>query len=210
MPHNCFISFKKEDEDYKREILKKLGEEQIRGKALDEWIDSDDIDYVMQEIRKKYLSNTSVTLYLIGTHSSENEGLDFQGRNKQNFVIRELKATLYDQVESRRSGLLGIVLPSMETKVFGENYFCPQCGMNHSIVRINDDTTIREFSQNYYLVPTEQGCKNAFYDDGMFCVLVRYSEFMNDPNKFIERAFDKTQQKINERVHWRDIKHSGI
>ena len=48
MSHNCFISFKKEDLRYKEEILKKLGEERIQGKALDRWIDSDDIDYVME------------------------------------------------------------------------------------------------------------------------------------------------------------------
>ena len=68
MSHKCFISFKKEDIYYKNKIIEKLGEEQIKGKALDEWIDSEDIDYVMQVIRKKYMSNTSVTLFLIVTH----------------------------------------------------------------------------------------------------------------------------------------------
>lgn len=57
MSHKCFISFKKEDIYYKNKIIEKLGEEQIKGKALDEWIDSEDIDYVMQVIRKKYMSN---------------------------------------------------------------------------------------------------------------------------------------------------------
>ena len=66
MPHNCFISFKKEDLRYKEAILKKLGLERIQGKALDRWIDSDDIDYVMQVIRKEYMNNTSVTIFLIG------------------------------------------------------------------------------------------------------------------------------------------------
>ena len=114
MSHNCFISYKKEDEKYKNAILKKLGNEQIKGKAMDEWIDSDDIDYIMQVIRRNYMSNTSVTLFLIGEHSSENEGYDYKG-DKNAFIKRELQATLYDGKGFSRSGLLGIVLPSMES-----------------------------------------------------------------------------------------------
>ena len=77
--HNCFISFKKEDIYYKNKILNLLKGEQIKGKALDKTIESDDIDYVMQVIRRDYMSNTSVTIFLIGEHSSEKEGLDNEG-----------------------------------------------------------------------------------------------------------------------------------
>lgn len=209
MSHRCFISFKKEDEYYKRKIKEKLGAEKITGKALDRWIDSESIDYVMQVIRKEYLSNTSVTLYLIGEHSSENEGLDFDGYNKQNYMIRELQATLYDRTGNRRSGLLGIVLPEMENKIYGGNYFCNQCGENHNYVYINDSTTIREFHENYYLVKKTSGCKGVYTEDGRYCVLVRYSAFMNDPDKYIDQAFSKTEQPISHHVHWKDIVHRG-
>lgn len=70
MSHNCFISFKKEDEYYKKEILEKLGADRIKGRSLDKWIESEDIDYIMQVIRSQYMKNTSVTLFLIGKHSS--------------------------------------------------------------------------------------------------------------------------------------------
>jgi hypothetical protein len=190
--------------------LEKLGADQIKGKALDKWIDSDDLEYVMQVIRKEYLSNTSVTLYLIGQHSSENEGLDYEGYNKQSFIIRELQATLYDRKSNRRSGLLGIVLPEMESLVFAGKIYCQTCGNNHNLIKINDDSTIREFSQNYYLDPIQEGCKNAFEENGRFCVLIRYSTFMNDPDRYIDEAFDKTQDEISNRVHWRDIQHRGL
>lgn len=113
MSHNCFISFKKEDYKYKESILNKLGSERIQGKALDRWIESDDIDYVMQVIRNEYMKNTSVTIFLIGEHSSEKEGTDIYG-DKNAFIKRELQATLYDGKGFSRSGLLGVVLPSME------------------------------------------------------------------------------------------------
>lgn len=142
MAHNCFISFKKEDEYYKDQILKRLGAERITGKALDRWIDSDDIDYVMQVIRNEYMMNTSVTIFIIGEHSSENEGKDQLG-DKNAFIKRELQATLYDGKGFSRSGLLGIVLPSMVPEVFKGKYACPVCGNEHSWVEISDNTVIK-------------------------------------------------------------------
>lgn len=209
MSHRCFISFKKSDQYYKDKILEKLGNEQIKGKALDKWIESEDIDYIMQVIRSEYLSNTSVTLFLIGENSSENEGLDYQGYNKQNFIIRELQATLYDGKGNRRSGLLGIVLPGMMDKIYKGSNYCSSCLHNHSIEVVDDSTTVREFSNNYYLKPVEDGCRNAYQEDGRYCVLVSYSDFINTPDIYIDKAFEKSNEEISNHVHWRDIKHNG-
>lgn len=206
MSHNCFISFKKEDERFRRKIVEKLGEERIVGKSLNEWIDSDNIDYVMQVIREKYMAGTTVTLFLIGEHSSENEGLDEKGYNKQSFIIRELQATLYDRDGNPRDGLLGIVLPSMEEKVFTGKSVCPHCNKSIRTLNINDETVIREFSQNYWL--KKNGC--GHYDDsGRFAVLCRYSEFMNNPEFYIDWAYEKTKEPIASAVQFRNIKHRG-
>ena len=210
MSHNCFISFKKEDDYYRRQIVDKLGDELIKGKSLDKWIDSQDIDYIMQVIRSEYMNNTSVTLYLIGEHSSENEGFEYDYNdhceyNKQNFIIRELKATLYDGEGNRRSGLLGIVLPEMYSKVYGESYTCPDCGCTVGVVKMDDTTVIKEFSENFYLNPD---CKNGHCtEDERYCVLVKYDDFMENPNYYIDKAYDKRDEDINENVHWRDIDH---
>lgn len=66
MSHKCFISFKKEDTIYRDIIADLLGEENITAKSLDEEIDSDNIDYVMQQIRQKFMNKTTVTIFLIG------------------------------------------------------------------------------------------------------------------------------------------------
>lgn len=210
MSHNCFISFKKEDIYYKDEISKKLQEGQVQGKSLDKWIDSEDIDYIMQVIRSQYMKNTSVTLFLIGQHSSENEGFEYSSSdrchyNKQNFIIRELKATLYDGKGNRRSGLLGIVLPDMYDSIYGGTYTCSHCGKTVNIVRINTDTVIKEFSENYYL---GADCEDGHCDETeRFCVLVKYDDFMKDPDKYIDKAYDKTNEDICNLVHWKDISH---
>ena len=204
MSHQCFISFKKEDTVYRDEIADLLGEENITAKSLDEEIDSDNIDYVMQQIRQKLMNNTTVTIFLIGEHSSENEGYDAHGL-KNAFIKRELQATLYDGKGFRRSGLLGIVLPNMYDKIYGGQYYCEQCKENHNKVLINDNTVIKEFSANYYLKPINKGCHNAYAEDGRFCVLVKYDDFLKTPDSYIDKAFEKTQQEISKHVHWRDL-----
>ena len=210
MSHACFISFKKEDERYKEKIVNKLSKEQIKGKSLDRWIDSDDIDYIMQVIRDEYMSGTSVTLFLIGKHSSENEGFEYSLEdrcyyNKQNFIIRELKATLYDGKGNRRGGLLGIVLPEMYDTIYKGSYICPHCGSTINYVDINERTVIKEFHQNYYLKSDCSG--NHYSDSGRFCVLVKYDDFMQNPEKYIDEAFEKTNDPISNMAHWSDIDH---
>lgn len=200
--HNCFISFKKENSIYKNKILAKLGEERIQGRALDRWIDSNDIEYVMQKIREEYMKNTSVTIFLIGSHSSEKEGSDIYG-DKNAFIKKELQATLYDGKGFRRSGLLGVVLPEMEDKIYLGDYICSECGGKHRWVNISDDTVIKEFSANYYL-KKDAGC--CYTEAGRFCVLVKYSEFMNDPDKYINKAFEKLDEPICKEVHWRNLR----
>lgn len=203
MSRNCFISFKKEDDYYKEKILTKLGSKRILGRALDKWIDSPSIDYVMEVIRKEYMAGTTVTIFLIGEHSSEEEGNDILGRPKNAFIQRELQATLYDRKGFPRSGLLGVVLPSMESKIYKGQFICETCGETHNHVEISDSTVIKEFSANYYL-KKDMGC--AYSEAGRFCVLVRYSEFMNNPDKYIDMAYDKLKEPICDEVHWRDLR----
>lgn len=71
------------------------------------------------------------------------------------------------------------------------------------MVAINDDTVIREFSANYFL-KKDLGC--AYSEKGRFCVLVKYSDFMNDPDQYIEQAFNKLSEPICKEVHWRDLR----
>ena len=86
----CFISFKKEDLSYKNYLVEQYGSSNFINKTLDRWIDSEDGDYIMQVIRQDYLCDSTVTLFLIGEHSSENEGYDCNGYDKNFFIKREL------------------------------------------------------------------------------------------------------------------------
>lgn len=194
--HKCFISFKTEDEWYKRQIQEKLGDFYI-DKSLNEPIDSNDEDYVMRVIREDYLSDSTVTIVLIGTHSAE-----IFGEDEQYYIKRELQASLFNGQDNKRNGVLGVVLPNMYDRVFKGGFQCSKCGKQHQYVAINDNTVIKEFSYNYYLPNPKSGC--AWDESDRYCVLVRYDAFMENPDVWIHVAFNKRDDtELNRKVRVR-------
>lgn len=187
MAHKCFISFKTEDFSYKKEIQDDLDVDMI-DKSLNEAIDSDDEDYIMRKIREDYLSDSTVTIHLIGSYSAENSWLE-----DQTYIKRELQASLYNGKNNTKNGILGVVLPSMYEKIYKGEYSCSTCGGTHNYVNINDDTVIKEFSYNYY-IPKNSGC--CWTEDDRYCVLVKWDDFKDDPNTYIDKAFDKRSSPI--------------
>jgi hypothetical protein len=190
MGHKCFITFKTEDSAYKKYIQEELDVEMI-DKSLNEPIDSDDEEYIMRKIREDYLSDSTVTICLIGTRSSENLGWD-----EQRFVKRELQASLYNGQGNSKSGILGIILPSMYDSIYAGSGICNTCGKSHSYVNINDSTIVKEFSYNYY-IPND---KCAWSNDDKYCVLVKWENFVKAPNDYIDKAFDKRSSEISNKT----------
>ena len=170
MAHKCFISFKTADKDYKKYIQDNLNIDMV-DKSLNTPINSYDEDYIMQVIRRDYLSDSTVTIFLIGTMSSENLGWD-----QQRFIKRELQASLYHGQGNTQSGILGVVLPSMHNIIFGGSGICSNCGNSHNYVYLNDATVIKEFYYNYYIPHN----KCAWTEDDRFCVLVKWEDFVNN------------------------------
>lgn len=191
MAHKCFISFKTEDEEYKKTIQEDPNVD-IIDKCLDEPINSDDEDYIMRKIREDYLSDSTVTIFLIGNNSNE-----YLGKEEQKYIKRELQASLYNGKGNTRNGILGIVLPSMISTIYQGLYTCQTCNYQHSRVNIGDSTTIKEFSRNYYL-----DCKGkCFYsEDDRYCVLIGWDDFIRDPNTYIDKAFNKRNEPIADKV----------
>ena len=199
--HKCFISYKKEDKSYRTYLIDEFGSENFINKSLDRTIDSDDGDYVMKVIREEYLSDSTVTIFLIGTHSSENEGYDSKG-DKNYFIKRELAASLYNGNGNTRSGILGVVLPSMYDKIYAGSGTCKTCGNEHNYVNINDSSVIREFSYNYYIKPHD-GC--AWSEEERYCVLVKWDDFVKDPEQYINQAYNKRFSEISKKIRIKNL-----
>ena len=198
----CFISYKKEDILYKDYLVLNCGTNNFINKSLDRTINSFDGDYVMKVIRRDYLCDSTVTIFLIGEHSSEKEDFDWNG-DKNYFIKRELAASLYNGRGNTRNGILGIVLPNMYNQIFKGTYVCSSCGNTHSCVKIDDDTVIREFSKNYYIEPN---LKCFWADDDRYCVLVKWDDFISTPDEFIEQAYKKRFASIANYIRVRNLR----
>ncbi|MFP3596977.1 TIR domain-containing protein [Chryseobacterium sp. SIMBA_029] len=190
MAHKCFISFKTEDMDYKTFIHDHLEVDMI-DKSLHEPIESENEDYIMRKIRENYLADSTVTIFLIGEKSAEN--LPFEN---QNYLKRELQASLFHGIGNTKNGILGIVLPSMYERIFAGSGICATCGNTHSYISINHNTVISEFAYNYY-IPNN---KCAWNEDDRYCVLVKWVDFCENPNTFIDKAFDKRNEPISSKT----------
>ena len=190
MGHRCFISFKTEDEEYKRKIQEDLNIDMI-DHSLNEAINSDDEDYIMRKIREDYLSTSTVTIHLIGTKSNENLGWE-----EQKFIKRELQASLYHGVGNTQNGILGVILPSMYNSIDGGSNTCLKCGKNHNILNLNNNTVVTEFSYNYF-IPNN---KCSWSEDERYCVLVKWDDFEKNPDEFINQAFDKRSHPISDKT----------
>jgi hypothetical protein len=160
--------------------------------SLNSAIDSNDEDYVMRKIREEYLSDSTVTIFLIGAHCAEN-----LGAYEQRYIKRELQASLYHREGNTQNGILGIVLPPVSQNIYRGSVQCATCGGNHHIVCIGDSTVVKEFSYNYYIPQTN---KCAWSEDERFCVLVSWEEFIQDPEKYVEQAFQKRSEPIAEKT----------
>jgi hypothetical protein len=189
MARKCFISFKTEDIAYK-EAIQRLNINMI-DKSLDEAIDSDNEDYIMQKIRSEYLSDSTVTIHLIGARSAEN-----LGEAEQKFIKRELQASLYDGENNPRSGILGVVLPSMSARIYLGNVTCGNCHNVISSLNLGNETSIKEFYSNYH-IPNGM-CH--WDEDARYCVLVKWEDFIKNPEQYIESAFAKRAHIIAKKV----------
>lgn len=187
MSHKCFISFKTEDKKYKKYIQEDLKIDMI-DKSLNTPINSTDEDYIMRKIREDYLSDSTVTIHLIGEYSAENLLYENQA-----YIKRELQASLYNGENNTKNGILGIVLPNMYDRIFKGSEVCSVCGKSHNIVCINDSTVVKEFSYNYYI--PKDGC--SWSEEDRFCVLVKWNDFVKNPELYINKAFDKRSSLIS-------------
>jgi hypothetical protein len=193
MARKCFISFKTENKNYKKYIQDHLNIDMI-DKSLDNAIDSEDEGHIMRKIRENHLHDSTVTIHLIGNKSAEN-----LGKEEQKFIKRELQASLYHGIGNTQNGILGVVLPEAYSQIYGGPYKCSNCGGSHDGVNINDNSVIKEFSYNFY-IPNGK-CSHS--DDERFCVLVRWDDFINNPEKYIEQAFNKRSHSIAEKTRVR-------
>lgn len=108
MAHKVFISYHHANDQYYKDSLVKLGEE--NDIFVDHSVDTGDIsdDLTDQQIREKirdeYLKESTVTIVLVGTETKNRKHIDW-----------EIFSSMYDGKVNKKSGIIVINLPSTET-----------------------------------------------------------------------------------------------
>lgn len=101
-----FISHYHVDDKQVKDFVDKFAKEKgifipkIVGDEYDTTINSDDPEYIMRKIREDYLTDSTVTIVLIGNETY-----------KRKYVDWEIASTLRNDPNNKRSGLIGIYLP---------------------------------------------------------------------------------------------------
>lgn len=109
--HKVFISHYHADATDVNEFVNKFANEEkvftakIVGDDYDTSINSDDPEYIMRRIREDYLTDSTVTIVLIGSETY-----------KRKYVDWEIASTLRNDSNNKRSGLIGIYLPNRNSK----------------------------------------------------------------------------------------------
>lgn len=88
----------------------------------DQFINSSDTDYVLRRIREKYISGTSATIALVGRCTWARRYVDW-----------EVAATLRDNPNDPRGGLLAVQLPSIDGR--DDVHLPPRLAMNRNYDR---------------------------------------------------------------------------
>ncbi|RYF28019.1 MAG: hypothetical protein EOO17_05425 [Chloroflexi bacterium] len=104
--HKCFISYHVKDINEVKIFVDTFGEEfipvTVGVSEGDDFINSTNEDYIKERIRTNYLSNSTVTIVLVGSET--------WGRK---YVDWEISSSLRNDTVNKRNGLLLLTLPSM-------------------------------------------------------------------------------------------------
>ena len=106
--HKVFITYHQANETSVKNFIDEFDDVFI-AKAIgvsdqDDFISSDDTDYVLRRIRELYLQDSTVTIVFVGDCTSTRKYVDW-----------EIASTLRNDPNNKRSGLLGINMKSLGT-----------------------------------------------------------------------------------------------
>lgn len=195
MAHKVFISYKTEDTKYKKFIQENLDVDMIDN-SLNSPVNSENEDYILRYIREHHLSKSTVTLTLIGNRSAESLHPLFEN---QNYIKREMQASLYEGKGNSKNGILAVVLPDMYNTVYPSPNTTKSSfdGNIVNITNISDTTVIKEISANYYLDSRFHEVNRDYWtSDERYVIAVKWDDFILNPNKYIDMAYDKRTAPI--------------
>ena len=118
--HRCFVSYHEANATAVKAFIDEFSDvftaKTVGVTDADDFINSGDSEYVMRRIREKYLTNTTVTIVLVGECTKARKYVDW-----------EIASSLRNDPVNGRSGLLGVNMRSVSSRALapprlGDNY----------------------------------------------------------------------------------------
>lgn len=195
MAHKTFISYKYSEAQRLRDnIIEALGENASYYQG--ETSDSPDLtDFTTKTIRehlKDMIFGTTVTIVIISPHMTESAWIDWE-------IEYSLREYSRDGKKSKSNGIVGVVM-----KVNG-GYDWLRSTTTHEdghASTINDTSKMYDIINNnrFNETPTVYACSKCKTIDrlsGSYISLIPEDEFLDDPDFFIENAYQKCQHVGN-------------
>ncbi|MDF2802045.1 MAG: TIR-like domain [Anaerocolumna sp.] len=195
MSHKTFISYKySEAQDLRDEIIKALGDDATYYKG--ETSDSPDLTDTSTENIKKSLTDmmydTSVTIVIISPNMKQSKWIDWEIE----YCLKEISRK--DRT-SHTNGVAGVVMKYNG----GYDWLRTSNGQSDGHTStFNDSSKLYDIINNNRFNQTPKvyycdKCKTVDRLTGSYISIVEEEEFLNDPNKFIDNAFKKSENTCN-------------
>ncbi|MCD4643703.1 hypothetical protein AR454_16580 [Bacillus mycoides] len=195
MAYKTFISYKySETQDLRDSILEALGEDAKYYQG--ETSDSPDLTDTTTENIKRHLRDmiygTSVTIVVISPNMKDSQWIDWEIEYSLKEISREDKT-------SRTNGIIGVIMKHnggygwIETKSTNEDGCKPRAISNDKLYSIIYNNRFNVKTPKY----TCEKCQTVDMLSGSYISLVNEEDFIANPNKYIENAFEKSKEIHN-------------
>lgn len=191
MSHKTFISYKySEARRLRDDIIDALGEDATYYKG--ETSDSPNLTDTTTENIKRYLKNmiyeTSVTIIIISPNMKRSKWIDWE-------IEYSLKSIARSDRTSHPNGIVGVIM-----KYNGGYDWFKHAGRNtdgclstsYSTEYVYDIINNNRFNQNPKVYSCNV-CKTVDALTGSYIAFVEEGDFLNNPSKYIDNAFDKSE-----------------
>ena len=179
--HKTFISFYHEGEGHLKDEVVRQGHE---GEFIDKSVGDGDIDpfleedTIMRKIREEYLYDSTVTLVIVGWKTAFRP-----------YINSEIQASLRDTSNNRHNGLFAAIRDDLYERMYSRST-C-KCGTPVGVV---DEALWTKYVPDLIRKNHEfdgSGCH--FNQNDVYCGVFKYSNFIKDPSKYVDAAFEKRQ-----------------
>lgn len=191
MAHKTFISYKySEAQGLRDDIITALGEDAsyYQGETSDSPDLTDTSTDNIKKVLKDMMYDTSVTIVIISPNMKKSEWIDWE-------IEYCLKSITRKDRTSHTNGVVGVIMKhnggySWLKTTSNNDDGCTSSSYDSS--KMYDIINNNRFNQNPKVYSCDN-CKTVNSLTGSYIALVEEEDFLNDPQKYIDNAYDKSE-----------------